>query len=183
MKRMLIITGAVALLLTAVFFFLRFRTKSFSPESTVQIEHAGATVSVFYCRPYKKGRVIFDGLVPYGKVWRTGANEATVFATTKPLKIGGQTLPAGKYSLWTIPNPEQWTVIFNQKHGQWGVKFTGEINRKEANDVLTAEARAMVAPTETEQFTISLETMDDELDLVLMWDRTVVVLPMQVIEP
>jgi hypothetical protein len=182
MKRILIIVGIVGLLLAGLYFFLVNRTKSSSPETTVALEHKGASISVFYNRPYKKGREIFGGLVPFGKVWRTGANEATVFSTTKALSIGGRTLPAGKYSLWTIPQPEKWTVIFNSEHGQWGINFNGEANRKEANDVLSAAASSVLSPTETEQFTISLEKMDTELELVFMWDKTLVVLPFSVIE-
>jgi len=181
--RRLIIIGLVAVLLTGLFFFLRMRTKSHSPEARVQLEYAEATLSVSYSRPYKKGRVIFGDLVPYGLVWRTGANEATVFTTNKALKIGGQTLPPGAYSLWTIPQPEKWTILFNSESGQWGVNFVKEVNRNPDRDVLTTEVAVMVAPAETEQFTISLEKTGDELDMVIMWDRTLVVVPMQVIAP
>jgi hypothetical protein len=180
MKRVLIISGIVVVLLAGLFFYLRMRTKSFSPETTVQLEHNGATVSVFYNRPLKKGREIFGSLVPYDQVWRTGANEATVFSTTKALTIGDKTLPGGKYSIWTIPQADKWTIIFNSEYGQWGVNFNGEVNRKSEKDVLSAEAPAVTSPTETEQFTISLEKMDNELELVFMWDKTLVALPFSV---
>ncbi len=182
MKRVLIISGIVVVLLAGLFLYLRMRTKSFSPETTVELEHNGAKVSVFYNRPFKKGREIFGALVPYGKVWRTGANEATVFSTSKALTIGGKTLPAGKYSVWTIPQADKWTIIFNSEYGQWGVNFNGEVNRKAEKDVLAADAPAVASPMETEQFTISLERMDGELELVFMWDKTLVALPFSVTE-
>jgi hypothetical protein len=180
MKRVLIISGIVVVLLAGLFFYLRMRTKSFSPETTVEVEHQGATISVFYNRPSKKGREIFGALVPYDQVWRTGANEATVFSTTKALTIGEKTLPAGKYSVWTIPQADQWTVIFNSEYGQWGVNFNGEANRNAEKDVLTVEAPSVASPAETELFTISLEKMDNELELVFMWDKTLVALPFSV---
>jgi hypothetical protein len=77
-------------------------------------------ITVTYSRPGVKGRQIFGGLVPYGQVWRTGANLATQFAVTTDVSIEGQKLPAGTYSLHTIPGPDQWTVIFNKDAGQWG---------------------------------------------------------------
>lgn len=176
------IIGLIAVLLAGLLFFLYNRTKSRSPEAIVTVSEKGATVTVAYNRPYKKGREIFGALVPYGKVWRTGANEATVFSTTKALSIGGQTLPAGKYSLWTIPQADKWTVIFNKETGQWGINFNDEANRQESNDVLAVETPSVASPTETEQFTISLEKMDSELELIFMWDKTLVVLPFAVIE-
>jgi hypothetical protein len=77
-------------------------------------------ITITYSRPGVKGRQIFGGLVPYGQVWRTGANSATQFAVTTDVSIEGQKLPAGTYSLHTIPGPDQWTVIFNKDAGQWG---------------------------------------------------------------
>ena len=77
-------------------------------------------ITVTYSRPGVKGREIFGGLVPYGKVWRTGANQATQFAVTTDVEIEGKKLPAGTYSLHTIPGPNEWTIIFNKDAGQWG---------------------------------------------------------------
>ncbi|MFZ5999517.1 MAG: DUF2911 domain-containing protein, partial [Bacteroidota bacterium] len=129
MKRAIII-GSILLL--AVFGGLAYfysKTKSFSPEANVQFEDGDLKIHVFYNRPYKKGRKIFGGLEPYGKVWRTGANEATYIETNKTLDFGGgQLLKPGKYSLWTIPDEQTWTVMFNTQYPSWGVSFDGAAN-------------------------------------------------------
>jgi hypothetical protein len=134
-------------------------------------------VNVFYNRPYKKGRKIFGGLVPYNKVWRTGANEATTFETNKALNFDGKILQPGKYSLWTIPKENTWTIIFNSQYGQWGINFEGEANRDPSNDILQIEATAVQQNREFEQFTISFEKSGGEAEMVLIWDKTLVAVP------
>ena len=124
MKKFVIITGvAVALLIILGFvakFFVTQHKKSFSPEEEVTYNSGEVEIKVFYNRPFKKDREIFGGLVPFDKVWRTGANEATTFQTNKDLLIEGKTLKSGKYSLWTIPGEETWKVIFNSEYGESG---------------------------------------------------------------
>ncbi|HCM74858.1 MAG TPA: hypothetical protein DIS90_00655 [Cytophagales bacterium] len=178
MKKFLIVTGIGFLILMGVLAYIRFYyTKTFSPEATVEYNQNGTQLSVAYNRPYKKGRVIFGELVPYDVVWRTGANEATVFGTNKNLIIKGQSLKAGKYSLWTVPGEQSWKVIFNTESGQWGVDFNGSANRDPKNDVLTVEVPALTHDKEFEQFTISIEQVGEDFELILMWDKTVVVVP------
>ncbi|PZR37273.1 MAG: hypothetical protein DI538_12710, partial [Azospira oryzae] len=90
MKKAIVFIGIIVVLVAGAFIYFRFfYTKSFSPETTVEFKQDDVTISVFYNRPYKKGREIFGGLEPFGKVWRTGANEATVFETNKDLTIQG----------------------------------------------------------------------------------------------
>lgn len=92
-----------------------------SPPATATGKIGKANVTVAYSSPSVKGRTIWGSpLVPYGQVWRAGANEATTFTTDQPLTVEGQTLPAGTYSLFTIPTEKQWTVIFNKTSQQWG---------------------------------------------------------------
>jgi hypothetical protein len=178
MKRFLIVTGTLFLIILGVLAYIRFYyTKTFSPEATAEYNQNGIHLSVFYNRPSKKGRVIFGELVPYETVWRTGANEATVFRTDTDLVIKGQPLKAGTYSLWTIPGEQTWKVIFNSESGQWGVNFNGEANKDPKNDVLTVEVPALTHDKEFEQFTISVEQVGEDLELILMWDKTVVVVP------
>src|SRR6056297_2810384 len=93
------------------YFIFKTNTKSYSPEDTVTYQKDDLTLEVFYNRPYKKDRQIFGGLVPYGEVWRTGANEATTFFTSKDILVDGSLLPAGEYTLWTIPMESSWKVI------------------------------------------------------------------------
>lgn len=152
-------------------------TKSFSPEEEVLFSQNDLTIKVFYNRPSKKGREIFGGLVPYDKVWRTGANEATTFETSKDLVIEGQTLNAGKYSLWTIPRENTWTVIFNSEHGQWGLNAKGEPNRNPELDVLKIDVQAVQQEQVFEQFTIAFGKTGEEAEMVLIWDKTLVSVP------
>lgn len=180
MKRVLIIVGVVLVIIFGVLTYLRLSyTKSFSPESDVNFADGELKVHVFYNRPSKKGRVIFakDGLVPYGKVWRTGANEATVFETNKDLSFGGQTLVAGKYSLWTIPNETSWIIIFNKEIPGWGVSFDGQAQRNPATDALQVESPVVLQEKEFEDFTINVEKAGEEMELLFIWDKTLVATP------
>lgn len=180
MKKVLILSGIVVVLIGGSLFYYKKHTKSFSPESKVEFKEGNLAIEVLYNRPFKKGRDIFGGLEEFGKVWRTGANEATIFKTNKALTIQGKTLKAGEYTLWTIPGEQSWKILFNKETGQWGVDFNGEANRNANNDVLTAEVPGVIQDKVIEQFTITVEKMDDEIQLILLWDKTVVTLPMSV---
>ncbi len=182
MKKLWITLGILAVVLLFSFIALRLYTKSFSPEETVTVDSGDLEISVTYCRPLASERTVFGDLVPYGEVWRTGANEATLFKTNQDLRFDDQVLPAGEYSLFTVPNPENWDVIFNSETGQWGVSITrgGKANRKSSNDVLTTNVPAITTDEYFEQFTISLESMKDEVDMILMWENTMVVVPMTI---
>lgn len=181
MKKFIIVAGvAVALLIILGFvakFFVKQHDKSFSPEDEVTYTSADLAINVFYNRPFKKGRVIFGGLVPYDKVWRTGANEATTFETNKDLLIEGKTLKKGKYTLWTIPGEQEWKIIFNSEHGQWGIGSDGGANRNPDKDVLTIDAFAVQQDRVFEQFTISFEKVGGDAEMVLIWDKTLVAVP------
>jgi hypothetical protein len=184
MKKILLIAGLVVAVVVAVAVTLRYTTKSHSPSSVTSFEDGNLKISVNYNRPYKKGRTIFGGLVPYGKTWRTGANEPTVFETSRPLRIGEKTLEAGSYSLWTVPNEASWQVIFNKSIPAWGINVLnhGDAARDPQTDVLAIDVPVMTMQKEFEQFTISIEKADDTLELVLMWDKTMVAVPLSVNE-
>src|SRR5881628_4156162 len=81
----------------------------------------GKTITVDYSSPRAKGRKIFGGLVPYGEVWRTGANDATTFVTTTNLSVEGKDIPAGSYTIFTIPAQDKWTLIISKHTGEWGI--------------------------------------------------------------
>ena len=181
MKKFFIFSLIGVAVIAAIVAFIGFmqlkNTKSFSPEDEVVFEQADLTIKVFYNRPSKKGREIFGGLVPHDQVWRTGANEATTFETNKDLVLEGQTLKAGKYSLWTIPRESTWTIIFNSEHGQWGLNSKGEANRNPELDVLKVDAHAVSQEREFEQFTIAFEKTGEDAEMVLIWDKTLVSVP------
>lgn len=153
------------------------KEKSFSPEDVVTFEQGKLKMRVLYNRPFKKGREIFGKLVPYDVVWRTGANEATTFETNLNLTIEGKKLPAGKYSLWTIPGADVWTVIFNSQYGQWGINSKAEANRDPALDVLKVEVTPLEQDQVFEQFTIEFEKTGEEAEMILLWDKTLVAVP------
>lgn len=178
-KALLWIVGIVAVLVlvfTVLFNVMRSQTKKHSPEARVEFVQGGTEITVYYNRPGKKGRNIFGELVPYGEVWRTGANEATTFTTTKDLQVGGKLLSAGDYTLWTIPGPDSWTVIFNKKHYPWGVSFGGKAARDPAFDALQVEVPVETLPAPEELFTIGFEE-NGQLRMFLAWDKTQVAVP------
>ena len=186
MKKFLVVAGvavAALIVLGAVTRFLVTKhEKSFSPEEQIAYDQGDLNVQVFYNRPYKKGREIFGSLVPYEKVWRTGANEATTFETNKNLLFEGKTLKKGKYSLWTIPGEESWTIIFNTEYGQWGIGPDGDANRDPKCDALSIAVHSVKSQQEFEQFTISFEQIGEESEMVLIWDKTVVAVPFSVVQ-
>jgi hypothetical protein len=177
MRKYIIIIGILAAILVVLFFIFRTYTKSFSPEESSIFDDGNLKLEVIYNRPWKKDREIFGALVPYDKVWRTGANEATSFSTNKEIQIKDKTLKAGKYSLWSIPGAESWTIIFNTQTGQWGITAKGDANRNPEKDVLQVVVPAITQSNTFEQFTISFEKMGEEIEMILMWDQTVVVIP------
>lgn len=181
MKKFLVVAGvavAALIVLGAVTRFLVTKhEKSFSPEEEIAYDQGDLKIKVFYNRPFKKGRTIFGALVPFEKVWRTGANEATTFETNKDLQFEGKTLKKGKYSLWTIPGEQSWTIIFNSEYGQWGIGPDGEANRDPTRDVISFSAHALESQREFEQFTISFEKVGEDSEMVLIWDKTVVAVP------
>ena len=146
---------------------------------------SSAYVKVTYGSPRKRDRVIFGELVPYGQVWRTGANEATELTTTAPLEIGDETIGAGTYSVFTIPGQDEWTIIFNEGLNQWG-----SYGYDEGLDVLRLTVPAETMDQTYEAFTIGFEggaaeedaEETDETNLVMMWDQTKVSIPIEIEE-
>lgn len=153
--------------------------KPLSPKKTVGIKIDDLELEVFYNRPSKRERDIFGGLVAYNKVWRTGANEATTFETNKALKIGNDSLAAGKYTLWTIPNDSVWIVIFNSKQYAWGVDDAMQAMREPNFDAINIDVPVEDIPNIVEQFTIAFDNSTDNLSLTMAWDKTKIVVPLK----
>ncbi|HKG08874.1 MAG TPA: DUF2911 domain-containing protein [Pedobacter sp.] len=124
-------------------------------------------ITINYSRPNTKGRKIFGGLEPYGAVWRTGANSATIITLTEAVKIEGQDLAAGEYGLFTIPGQSEWTIIFNKGAKQWGA-----YEYKEAEDVLRVKVKAAKLKEKVETFTIQLtDVYPTTAKLQLAWEN------------
>jgi hypothetical protein len=145
-----------------------------SPAATV-IQRVGLTdIEINYSRPGVKGRQIFGGLVPYGKIWRTGANVATKIKFSTPVKLNGTEIPAGAYELFTIPNPTEWTVIIHKDTSEWGA-YTYD----EKNDIARIKAVPIATPSVVETFAIGFSDLrNDSVTLYLTWEKTRV--PMKV---
>ncbi len=138
-----------------------------SPRDTVRAALSlGAARTLDYGRPAKRGRVVFGNLVPYGELWRTGANAATQLRTDKTLDFGGTVVPAGFYTLWTVPGPTGWKLIINSETGQWGTAH------KSDRDLFTIDMKVSVLPQVVERFTISIEPQPAGAILHLDWDTT-----------
>ena len=99
-----------------------------------------------------KGRKIFGELVPFGQVWRTGANEATTFVTSSNISVGGKAVPAGSYTIFTVPNADKWTLIINKKTGEWGIPY-----KYESDELARVDMKVSKLPSPAEEFKISYE--------------------------
>lgn len=127
----------------------------------------GKTVSVDYGAPSMRGRKIMGELVPYGKVWRTGANEATKFHTDSDLTVGGVKVPAGDYTLYTLPNENGWKLIISKQTGQWGTVYN------ESQDLARIDMKVAKTPSPVEQMEIKLVPKHDgDVILHIIWERT-----------
>ncbi|WP_462250323.1 DUF2911 domain-containing protein [Ferruginibacter sp.] len=150
--------AAVAMLLTSLFTNTanaqQDKSKRPSPPAVATQElTSGALINIDYSQPSIKGRTIGKDIEPKdGEVWRTGANEATVFETSKAVKINGKELPAGKYGLFTISGKDNWTIIFNKTWKQWGA-----FNYKQADDALRVDVKVEKAPAFAEKMTFTID--------------------------
>jgi hypothetical protein len=138
--------------------------KLVSPPAKADVTLPSATITIDYCAPSMHGRTIFGSLVPYGEVWRTGANAATTLKTTGALQIGSLNVPAGTYTLYTLPTADGWTLIVNKQTGQWGTVYD------KAQDLGRVPMSVGSTAAPVEKFVIDFEkTMGDAAELHLKW--------------
>jgi hypothetical protein len=143
-----------------------------SPRDTTRATIGSATILVDYGRPSKRGRKIIGELVPFGSVWRTGANEATTVVTNQPLKLGTLVVPAGKHTIWTLPGPTGWKLIINNQTGQWGTDYDPK------QDLGRVDMQVSTLPAEVEKFTIKVTPAGAKGGvLALEWETTRVEMP------
>jgi hypothetical protein len=142
--------------------------KRVSPPANAQCDLGGGkTITVDYSSPRADGRKIYGELVPYGEVWRAGANKATTFVTTADLKVGGKDVPAGSYTIFAIPTPDKWTLIISKKTGEWGIPYPGA-----DSDFARLEMKSSSLPSAVENFTISFEKSGGGCTMRLDWATT-----------
>jgi hypothetical protein len=168
-----------ALLLTMLFFAVAIsapaqmnmaqdKSKRPSPPANAECKFSdGKTVKIDYSSPRAKGRKIYGDLVPYGQVWRTGANEATTFVTDGPVVVGGQKVPAGSYTLFTVPEAGKWTLVLSKKTGEWGTDYPGP-----SEDLVRVPMNVSKTASPVENFTITFDQSGSKCTLQLDWENT-----------
>jgi len=143
------------------------KSKRPSPPAQAQCKFSdGKTITIDYSSPRMRGRKIFGGLVPYGQVWRAGANEATTFVVDTAVTVGDKDVPAGSYTLFAVPNPEKWTLIISKKTGEWGVPYP------EGEDFARTDMSAGKTQAAVENFTIGFDQAGGKCTLHLDWENT-----------
>ncbi len=167
MKRMvltILFTFALCLVATAQ----QDKSKRPSPPAQAQCKFSdGKTITVDYSSPRMKGRKIFGDLVPYGEVWRTGANDATTFVTTANLTAEGKDIPAGNYTIFTVPTQDKWTLIVNKHTGEWGIPY-----KYESEELARVPMSVSKTSSPVENFTIAFDQSGGGCTLQLSWENT-----------
>jgi hypothetical protein len=148
------------------------RTPAPSPTQTIKQDFGLSSVELIYSRPGMKGRKIFGDLVPWNKVWRTGANNATRIKFNDDVTFGGQPLKAGEYALFTIPGENEWEVIINKGSANWGTEY------KQEDDIFRVKVKPIKLDQQVESFTMQFASVKPtSTDLRISWDRTAVLVP------
>lgn len=139
-----------------------------SPPANATLDLGGGkSLTIDYSSPRLKGRKFGKDLAPFGEVWRTGANESTTFVTTADITVGGTPVPAGNYTLFTIPNQDKWTLIISKKTGEWGTNYPGP-----SNDLARIDMKVSSLPSPVEDFTISFDKAGNGGTLNMSWETT-----------
>jgi hypothetical protein len=175
MKKIVLIGISVTILGFAGYVaFMIATTRSHSPKDEVSYELGDLTIEADYYRPYKKGRKVFGGLVPYGEYWRTGANDATEITFSRDVLFGGEPVPKGRYRLYSTPNINEWTIVLNSELGQWGAFLPN-------HDLDVAKVTVPSRPlgADVEQFTIFADQTAEGINFFIRWEKTEVIVPIQ----
>lgn len=176
-KKIFVGLGIILVAVIALAAYVALTTRSHSPTKTTEFSHEGLDMKVVYCQPFKKGRLIFgeakDGaLQPYGKYWRLGANEATEITFSKDVTFAGKPVPAGTYVMYAVPGVNSFEVSLNSEVGRWGA-----MEPNYSLDVVKVNVPVETAPSETEQFTINFGSDASGAVMNLVWDKTIVKIP------
>jgi hypothetical protein len=179
-KKIYIGLGLVVVAIIAYAAYSAFFSRRVSPTQTTEFSHEGLDIKVTYCRPAKKGRVIFGeensgALLPYGKYWRLGANESTEISFSEDVVFAGKPVSAGTYRMYVVPGAQMWQVVLNSQLGTWGSESPDH-----SLDVLAVEVPSTQAPTETEQFTINFSSIGQATTMDFVWDKTMVTVPITI---
>jgi hypothetical protein len=166
MQKRIIVPALFILFTTAAFAQMGGGKPSPAASTTCDLG-GGKTIKTDYSSPRMKGRKIYGGLVPFGDVWRTGANEATTFVNSADVVVGGKTVPAGSYTIFTVPTADNWTLIVNKKTGEWGIPY-----KYESDELARVEMKVSKLPSRVESFTIAYAKSASGCTLRLDWETT-----------
>ncbi len=164
---------AVATLASAQMNMADDKSKRPSPPASAACKFSdGKTIKIDYSSPRAKGRKIFGeasekALVPYGQIWRTGANDATTFVTDTNLNVGGKAVPAGSYTIFTVPKADAWSLVISKKTGEWGTDYPGE-----KEDLVRAPMTVSKTSAPVENFTIAFDQAGSKCTLRIEWENT-----------
>jgi hypothetical protein len=164
-----------ATILTALVGISAARAQRASPHESVSASIDGADISIAYGRPYMRGRSIFGALVPYGRVWCPGADEATTLTSSRPLKIGSLLLDAPQYTLWVLPTADEWQLVVNKQTGQWHTQYRAESDLGR----VPLQKRTLDAPVEQLTFALRKNAAGGGA-IVLTWETTEASVPFTV---
>ena len=162
-KRIALVIGMI---FTLILFAACQRRPSPAASATCDLG-GGKTIKTNYSSPRMKGRDIYGDLVPFGQVWRAGANEATTFVTSSDLVVDGKTVPAGSYTIFTIPAADKWTLIINNKTGEWGIPY-----KYESDELARVDMKVSKLPAPVENFTIAYDKSGSGCTLRMDWETT-----------
>jgi len=170
MRKPIIVGTALIATLTVAGILLLAQDKSGRPSPPAKAEcklAGGKSITIDYSSPRAKGRKIFGALVPYGQIWRAGANESTTFVTGTDVTVGGKAVPAGNYSIFTIPAEDKWTLVISKKTGEWGTAYPGP-----DNDLARIDMRVSKLSSPVENFTIAFDQAGGGCTLKMEWETT-----------
>ncbi|MGA6980038.1 MAG: DUF2911 domain-containing protein [Candidatus Sulfotelmatobacter sp.] len=167
MHKRIAVSSALVLLFTAAAFAQMGTARPSPPASATCDLGGGKTIKTDYSSPRMKGRKIYGGLVPFGEVWRTGANDATTFVPSADVVVGGKDVPAGNYTIFTVPNADEWKLIINKKTGEWGIPY-----KYESDELGRVDMKVSKLPSPVEDFTISYAKSGTGCTMYIDWETT-----------
>ena len=178
-KKVFLVFFSIVVVLVCVVAIMRMNTKAASPQETVNFNNKGLDLEVVYCRPYKKGRLIFgkkedNALQPYGEYWRLGANDATTIELNKDVLFAGKPLKAGKYAVYAVPGEKTWKIGVNSEANRWG-----RAEPDYSKDILTVEVPVTYTDEPVEQLKIDFEATANGADMVIVWENSMVAIPIE----
>jgi hypothetical protein len=163
-----IAAALIVIAFSTVLFAQQDKSKRPSPPAQAQCKFSdGKTITVDYSSPRLKGRKVGGEVAPYGQVWRTGANEATTFVTTAPLSADGRDIPAGSYTIFTLPEQNKWTLIVSKHTGEWGIPY-----KYESEEIARIPMSVSKTSAPVENFTISFDHTGGSCTMHLSWENT-----------